>query len=329
MKTELKTSLPSKKSLLLLTVIAVLSGALGCIIGEIILPVTIVALALIYCLESENRVFSYVSSLVLVGINAITLLFAISSFLYSVQAIALSLIISIAFKKSYDKANSAYIMTLLCAGLTVAGYSILAMILTKDYSLDGVVAFYNDVVNAIKTPFADASVEIYGPFFNMVGIEMTPEHAVQIFDYCISMIISYLFISAFAVVGISTKLFGIFYARLSGDKNSVKDWRFEVSPVYGFAYVIVVLLTLFAKDPSSVFSVVVNNLYNIFMVIFAYVGINVIANLLSRKINKFLSALIPIGACLLAGSFAVQLLAVVGVFFTVNKNRFNLSKDGQ
>ena len=320
MNTELKASLSPKKTFALLSLLTVISGALGCILGEIILPITISRLGIIFVFEkTKGRIFGYLTSIILLVINATTIFLKISSSPFALQAIVLALILSIAFKKRFVKSNTALVMTIICGVFTIISYAILAMMISGDYSVDGVLNFYDEIVTLLKNTWMNLDVKAYEPIGKMFGVDITAELLGEIFDVQVRMIISYLFILSFGVVGLGLKFFTILFNRLSSDSRDVNEWKFELSAVYAYSYVIVMLLTVFANDPADIFYAVVNNLHNIFMVMFAYIGVNVIANILSKKMNKFLSVLIPIGAVMLLGSFATEILAVVGVFSTINK----------
>ena len=328
MNIELKSSLASKKTFVLLSLFTILSGILGCVFGEIILPITVALLGIIYVFEGEgSRIFSYATSIILIVLNAVTLFLNIGSSPFSLQAIALAFILSFSLKKSYEKSNAALVMTIICGVFTLANYAILAMMISGDHTFEGVLVFYEEIASLLRNSFTEIGEKIYEPMGEMLGVKITAEFLADVFDQQLKMIISYIFIASFAFVGLGIKIFSILFNRLSNDRSAIKEWRFELSAVYAYAYLIIVLLTVFVREPNGIFFIVVNNLYNIFMVMFAYIGLNVVSKLLSRKMHKFLSVLIPIGAVLIFGSMAAQILAVVGVFSTINKNRLLPKED--
>ena len=324
MRTELKTSLSPKKTLLTLTLLITLSGSLCSVLGEIILPILVSLLALIFVFESrEKRLYGYISSVTLVIINIATLLIGISSSFFSIQSIVLAVILALAIKKNYIKSNTAFIMTLICAVFSLAGYAILAMMITKDYSPDGVIAFYSDIFVSVKDVMVKYLVQLYTPLSEMYNIVITEEMIAEQFDQQRYMMISYIFITFFAVIGITIKIFEIFFSRLSEEQTTLKEWRFAVPAAYGYVYLILAIISIFSVNSSGLADIVISNLYNIFMIVFAYIGFNVVSSLLARKLNKFVSVIIPIGALMLSGSLACQLLSVIGVFMTINRNRFS------
>jgi hypothetical protein len=72
---------------------------------------------------------------------------------------------------------------------------------------------------------------------------------------------------------------------------------------------------------NGVLGIAVGNLYNIFMVVYAYVGFNYAVAVLSIKFKPTTSIIILLVITLLAMSMALGLLAMFGVLFTIRKNR--------
>ena len=77
---------------------------------------------------------------------------------------------------------------------------------------------------------------------------------------------------------------------------------------------------IFINSFDNFYFVAVYNLYNIFMVLFAYIGFKALVYLLNKKFNKAISILMIIGALVTFTSLASQLLALVGVIYTIRKN---------
>jgi hypothetical protein len=77
---------------------------------------------------------------------------------------------------------------------------------------------------------------------------------------------------------------------------------------------------------DSVVSVAVANLYNIFMVVFAYLGFNFAVQLLSTRRSKAFAYFIIVLALLMFSSFAIEILSLMGVFFTIT-DRGHIGED--
>ena len=73
---------------------------------------------------------------------------------------------------------------------------------------------------------------------------------------------------------------------------------------------------------DSVLVVAIVNLYNIFMVVFAYVGCNYALHFVSQMRKKGLARFILIAFLVMANAVAIQILSFVGVFITTMHNKF-------
>ena len=77
---------------------------------------------------------------------------------------------------------------------------------------------------------------------------------------------------------------------------------------------------MFISSIDSALAIAAFNLYYIFMVIYAYIGFNVLLEILKRRYSTIVSILMLAFALLIFSSLAIQLIAVVGVIFTIRKN---------
>lgn len=317
MKTELRNSLSANKTLLILSLICLLLGALSCVAGEIMIPLLAGVLSALYLFDTKSkRIFSILVSVALIALNIASVLFKYAISLFAPTAIILSLILCSAFTKGQSKSDAAYVMSIISAALGVVGYLLFAMIEQGVYTLDAAMDYYVELIDSIRLIFVDSMVEIYATS----GIEVTEEIVTAVFNQQINMIISYLLIGGFVISGISMKIFGAIVGLCAEDKTHIKEWRFTATRVYAYFYVILVILSLFASSADSIFAISVFNLYNIFMVIFAYVGFKVAHDLLKKRMKPFLSVVVLLGALLLFSSFAAQLLAALGVLYAMRRD---------
>jgi hypothetical protein len=140
------------------------------------------------------------------------------------------------------------------------------------------------------------------------------------------MVISYIVIICFAVVGIAMKLFVKLYTRLCEDISHTIYWRFMTTSVFAYFYITLMFLSVFTSTSGGVFGIAIGNLYNIFLIVYAYVGFNQAVAMLSVKVRPAVAMLIVFAVTAVAMSFALQLLAVLGVLYTIRKNREAIPK---
>ncbi len=317
MKTELKNSLKLNRTLLILSLTCLLLAVFSCVLGEIMIPFIVGALSVLYLFDTKSkRAYSIAVSVILIGLNIAAVIFKYAISMFAPTAIILSLIICFAFIKGQSKSDAAYVMSIIAAAFGVVGYILLAMIEQGSFTFDAVVDYYTEILDTLRVIFVEGMMELY----TASGIELSEEIVIAAFNQQFNMIISYLLIGGFVISGIGMKIFGYIVGFCAEDTTHIRHWRFTVARIYAYFYVILVILSLFITSVDGIFAISVLNLYNIFMVIFAYVGFKVVLDLLKIRMKPIVAILILIGALLLFASFAAQILAAVGVLFAMRKD---------
>ncbi len=314
MKTQLKNSLSINKTLLILTLVCLLFGLLGCVLGEVGIPLIVGVLSALYLFDTKpNRLFSIITSLVLLGFNLASIVLGYAVSLFAPAAIIMSLLLASAFRKEQSKSDTAYLMTVIAAALSLGGYLLYPMLELGSYNLDTAIGYYTDLFGEFRAVFVDAMVEIYAAS----GLNVTVESVAEVFDYQLNMIISYLLIGGFIISGISMKIFDAIVRYCSEDKTAIKNWRFTATRIYGYFYVILVIASMFASSKDSLLAISVLNLYNVFTVVFAYIGFKVALYFTKKRRRPGLSAILLIGCIIIFSSFAMQLLSALGGLYTM------------
>ena len=319
----LRENLSHKKIITILAVVSIILGALCCVLGDIILPFLVGVLAALYLFDdSEKRTASFGVSIVVVLLNFSAVYFLYLTSFFGPASIILARMLSRGFKNQKSKADTAYLMTIVVAGFTVISAIFLAMLLMDIYTFDAAVAFYTELVNVIKPTLYNETIAL----LSQIGTQLSEEYVVAAINHQFNMIIAYVLIYSFLVVGISAKLFGAIVSRCMEDKESIRKWRFVTSNVYAYFYVILALAAVFVGT-TDVLSVSVLNLYCLFMHVFAYVGFNYAVALFGRKMKKVASFIIVSIALLISGTIGLQILAFLGVMFTIRRSRLNTTDD--
>lgn len=315
MKTELKTSLPRNKVLILLSAASVICGLASCIFGELLLPLLIAPLGALYLFDtSSKKAYSIIVSVVLAVVNVVGLLIGITTTFFALCGITLAVILTYSFKREQSKADSSYLMTVICAFFSFAGCIFLAMSEMGDFSFEAAKIFYTEFHDELREAFLQAAI-------NTPEAGIDPELIATIFDTQVRMIISYFLISGFAVVGLSMKLYSFIVKKCSADEGQISSWRFGTTNIYAYSYIILIIASLFIMSSDNAFSVSVLNLYSFFLAVFAYVGFMSTIDHLSVRMKRSKAVVILLVASLVFSSFAMQILAVVGVMHTLKSNR--------
>ena len=328
MKTELKNSLSKKKTLIIISLICLLSGVLCIVFGQLLLPLTIATLACIFVFENETkRYFGYTLSFLLIAINVAALTLKLSVSFFSVQVIIIAALIALSFLKQSSKAETAFLATVISSILIVASAVFLAMTETGVYTIDSVIEFYKELFESLREVFSVTAFRIYGDAFVAAGVKVSVEDFGLIFDSVLGTLISFIVIFAFGVVGLSFKIFSLIAVRIAKNTVPLYKWRFMTTNVFAYFYVVLVFLSIFVPATDSVFALSINNMYNILMAIYAYVGFNVAVSILSAKMKPVFAILVVIASLLALFSFALSVLSLLGVMFTIRKNAEIIRKE--
>ena len=315
MENKLKNSLSTNKTLLLISLLVILSGAFACVLGEIMIPVLAGLLGTLYLFD-EKRIFSIVVSLVIVVLNVASMLLSLSVSLFAPASIILAWILCSAYNGSQSKSDTAYIMTIVCTAFSLVSYLLFAMLEQGSYTIDAAIEYYTVLIDELRIIFVKAFVDLYASS----GMDVAGETVASLFNAQINMIISYLLIGGFIITGFSMKLFGAIVRKYSEDNTKIKNWRFSATRIYAYFYVGLILASLFTTSTDSLFAISVLNLYNIFLVVFAYIGYKVMLDIIGCRMRPVFATIILIVVIVIFSSIAVQILAALGVLYILRRN---------
>ncbi|MBE6532506.1 MAG: DUF2232 domain-containing protein [Ruminococcaceae bacterium] len=324
MKNELKKNLTYEKTMLILSVLCIASGFLTLIISDAAIPITAALLAAIFLFESKGkRRFSYAVSAILVVINAALFLVPdmIPSF-FSILAIAFAVIISRAYLRGSEKSETAFLMTAAATLVITLTLIVVPMIAAGKLDFGVVKSFYEKLISLLREELLLAmDTALGGLEFQGTPVMIDVVQINKLFDYQLSMFISYVIIFAFFLAGATLKFFSIVVSKCAENVKPIFMWRFKTSSVFAYFYFILAVATFFIASADSVFSITVLNLYNILMFVYFYVGFNVAVAFMSRNRRPIFAFLIVLLAVILFMSYAIELLAIIGAFFTIKSNQ--------
>ena len=326
MDIKLKSSLTNKKTLLILSLSSILLGLISVIVGDILVPLLVAVLAIMFLVDDDRRIYVIVTSSVLVIFNIAAVVLKIGFTLFAFESIALAVLLAICFAKKNDKAESSLIMTAVCVAFTLINFVMLPMIELNTLDFGMVADYYLEMVDTLRITFVETAVEAYGQILASGGIEISESAVTEVYNHQITMAISYIVIICFAVVGIAMKLFTMLYTKIFEDTSPVIYWRFITTSVFAYFYIALMFISVFTSTSGGVLGITVGNLYNIFLIVYAYVGFNQAVAMLLVKVRPAVATIIVSAVTVVAMSFALQLLAVLGVLYTLRKNREAIPK---
>ena len=327
MKFEFKDLTKKKQAVLITAIIAVLCGVLNSFLGEIFLPPTAALLAALFLFENGGkRIFSYVVPSCLVIINVFI------GGIYSVLGIApiiLALIIYFMYKNGRNKSECAVALTATAGVLILLSLYFAAVNATESFDFEAIKGFYIEIYEELKAGFVNQLSELSTVNPELESPIFTEDELALIFDSIAGQLISMLVIVSFLIAGVALKLFSLLIYRFEKEPHVIVGWRFKITNVFAYFYAILLLLNIFVGSGLGVVELVIINLYNIFMAIFAYFGFMVAREFLSRgRSGGFGTVMLVIGIFLLS-ALALQILSVIGLIYTIidNKNKGNTFKE--
>ena len=324
MKNELKKNLKYEKTMLILSLLCVASGFLTLIISEVMIPVAAALLAAIFLFESgKRRRFSYVvaAALLLINVASFFIPDVIPGF-FSITIIAFAFIISRAFIKENEKSEAAFWMTAIATLVITLTFISAPMIAANQLDFGIVKTFYENLVSLLREEIIlSLNAALQGMTEQGAPVFVDVSQVNELFDYQLNMIISYVIIFAFFLSGATLKLFSIVVAKCADNTKSIFLWRFKTSSVFAYFYIILTIVTFFITSADSVFNITVLNLYNVLMFVYFYVGFNVAVAFMARKRRPLFAFLIVLLAVIFFLSYAIELLAIIGAFFTIKANQ--------
>ena len=325
MKIKLSGKLPYNKTIAALSVLGVLSGFLTVLVGEIFLPLSAGVISALFVFEERKwRPVSIAAGVAVIALDVVTgLLIASPAPTLSVEIISIAVLVAFLFRKGKGKAETAFYVTALSALLLIVTFLFVAFEQTGVYTFASAKEFYSELYSTLK----QTTVERFTALSLENGVQVIDEATIaQLFDSVVSSLVAVVAVVAFAVAGITLKVFSAVAKRISDNPDYVLSWRFVASTPVAYFFLGLVVISFFAGGGNDTFAITVNNLYTIFAIVFAYTGFAYLHRALSERRNSVFITLILVFGVLLFSSLAITLLSLYGVILTITYNKRTVGK---
>ncbi len=252
--------------------------------------------------------------------------------LYSLEAVAyavVGLLVYFAATKKLSKGEAVFILTSALVLLFVASAIFLAFEFMGRVEAAVITEFYSDVYEKLKIEFVDMLTSLKTK--NNVGMTVFAYNAYDaaalFMDFTI-LLIPILILTAFLLTGLTLKFFGRTVKKISGEECGISAWRFSVSNLITYFYIIVAVMSMFAGGDTSIFSLVIVSLNTVLAAPFAYLGFTFIYGIIcAHGKSPFFSASVIIILCVIFSSFSLPLLSFIGVYFNIVSNKIVSGKE--
>lgn len=318
MQPEIKPSINPKSFTLFLAVLTAVFGLFTVLLSDIFLPIAAALYGVLFLYE-KKKIFSLVLPVLLIGASAF---FGYPAVLASVFVFLIGATVAQFYRVGFGKWESTIVVTLLFVLYIFLLLFTVAAVGIGSASLDAVFEFYAKYMETQKSEFVKALTSVATALPDGTPVfALTAEEAEALFISASRLLVSLAVIIAFCLTGISYKLFCGVVRR--SDADPVKIGRYTFLPPVPFAYFYILLffLSLFFSSSESNVAVALNNLFYIFLVIFAYVGFKFSVFLVRRMRHRGIGIAVFVLFCLFGGVIAVEALSFLGVFYTVMSRR--------
>ncbi len=328
MKFEVKPVIRSTKAKVIISLISLLLGVCASLISQLgifLLPLISATLVLLYLSEkNEKPVFS-----VLISILSLIPDIIFNGF-YSFASATSILVAAILFlalsSKVLTKSESAIITSVIITISLLAMVILAAFPLIENPGFSGAIDYYRNQISAVK----ENVIGIFEEYMASAPEDsayrlLSVEDVSLLFDGYANSLISYFAILAFLLSGVTFKLVTFLLKRLSSeDSEDISQWRFRLTPAYAYFYMAFYVLSIFIGG-TSVISICLLNLSNVFLFVFMYVGIAFFTDILKSRVKSpFIAFIVSAIIYFFSVSFASSLLSVVGAFVTIMRSRFKI-----
>jgi hypothetical protein len=324
---ELKSTTSYGRAMACFSILTLIFGLATSFAGEIFIPLATAFCAAIFVFEKpERRFLSFVIPIALILID-----FTFNGFLslIAIEVITLSVIISVFYVKKSSKAEATAYIVFAMSLFIIATLYILGAQSIKSFSPTGVAAYYKEMFTELKEYFIDnvLTVSITDPA-GTVSQFMTEEEAIYYVNQMANALPSIIAIFAFAIAGVSLKIFCAIMRR-SCKYGLLKTYsHFYTSSLVAYAYVAIAIIAALASS-EAVFDIAIQNVSNILMVVFAYVGLRYVLAVAALSQRRVMIYILTFAALISMSGIAVQLLSYFGVFINISVNRqISATNDG-
>ena len=311
---ELKDSHAYSKVMLALSILTFVSGFAYSIVGEIALPFSAAFCAALFLFENpKGRVFSYIVPLATVAVNV--LLNGLYGFI-SVEIFILSVIIVLAYRYKGTKSECAVYLSIVISLFAVVSLYLGAFKANGSWDINAAFAHYNNLLSELEGQI----VKLYASDSSaMQGQVISAEDVDLLFKEVRIQIISFIAGFAFLISGIAIKIFAFTVLRVSKKGILISFAHFIPTNISAYSYALVLILSIFSGTDST-FGIIMLNASNIFMLVFAYLGVRYLTTLAHMTGKRGLIYAILIASLVTVPDVALRLLSLLGAWVTIGTN---------
>lgn len=322
MSIDQKRKLQGGKAVIALGTLTLLFGILTSILGALVAPIYAGLLAGLFLFDKRTKGIAPIS----VALFVIAFSIILGNFTPVAELIAAlsALLMAFMYSRRMSKAECAGYLTALFTLMFLSLFVIYATSMKGEFSFDAVketaLSFYEDMKRMLLQNYEDIEAALAAQGASADTALVTEEQITLLLDSLVAVIPSLVVILGFIFAGISLKVFTAVVRRFDTRIDHVFNWVFFTGSIFAYFYIVLALLS-FIAGTTDVFGIAVANIYNVFMVVYAYVGFNFARALLAQKRSVAFSTVILLVIIAISAGFALTVLSFLGVYFTIARNK--------
>ena len=310
-----------------LAVLTAVLGLMSVLLVDLLTPVVSAMLAVLFLSErrGKKKLFLMISALLLTA-NIITAVLAVltEAFVLSATAfhvIAMALLIALLFSKSRSKSELVLALTVTTIIFFFISMWLTAVTYTDAWSLSSAVEFYKEFALAAKETVLSALEEASLGVSDGTLASIYDEETVNALFESVARILPALgILAALIYAGIACKVFSVAVYKTTGSPR-IYEWRFMLGSVFAYFYCVLFVAYVFLSGANGALSVVIANLFTVFMPIFAYFGFGFATALLSLRYSRGFAWTVLVVLVLIFSAIAFVILSFLGVVFVILHNK--------
>lgn len=328
MKLGLRYGLSYRATVGIIAAIAVFCTVMSFVIGDAFVPFSAAALFVLFLLDrGEKKFVSLAASSILIVINVAFFLLTLFTgvVVYSVaglQTVVLAAVAAYMFSSNKSKGDTVVALTVIMTVFMLVSLWLTAATFTGSFSLTSAFEFFSSIIKDIRTAFIElvASLSTEGAD-GVTQLVFSEAQAAAMFDSAANLLVGSILAFAFVMTGIMCKAFNVIALKCTDEPEAILRWRFNTTSIIAVFYCVLFLLNLFASGISSLFGIIISNLFILFMLVYAYVGVNVAVAFFSMRRSKGFALAMLIAGIIVFNVALLELLSVVGAVLTIIGNR--------
>ena len=309
-------------------IIVILLGAAALLLSSIsLLFVPIVSGALAYVYVTDQTKKRLLSLLLSVTIFSVDLILNFGASVFAFATILLALLTAVWFVRNAGKSFYIGLSTIVLSFLLLLALYMLAFSFVG-VDFEAATEFLRAEADTLRTTLETTLDALLSVAAGEEGISalISADMVGETVELYMAMLPSFLVILALTVAAGTHFVFLIFVGSTSRERLK-KTEMFSTSVVFAVFFIILAIFNMFESDDSA-FSIALLNLYNVFLVIYAYLGFRFVSYVFGKRIKSIaLSVIILLVVSALFGGFALNLFSIVGVFETFAVARMFIKND--